>query len=192
MQIETIKFGLAAQAFSEICKAIESDAVDPTNPQVQVIFRDMAENLRTNADDCFMLKAQLEEAMARCKGLIAGLQAKQKSLAHALDNLYDAVQPHVTSNIKCNSGTLYIQQKLASEIYLPLGYDNRLEMDTIKAKKIDARFVKQKISYQLDKKEVEAFLKVGQTLDWAKLVEKKTLVMRGVKKDDGLSDSQRD
>jgi hypothetical protein len=185
--LTTIRFGLAAQAFAEVCRRIEDGEDNPLDPSTRLIFREIADNLQANAVDVFMLKAHLEEAMERCDQLLAGIKAKKKSLGNALDNLYDVVQENIKDKLKCDAGTIYNQDRKSVEVYLTLGYNNEVHIDDIKAKKIDARFIRQKTSYILDKKEVEAYLKVGQSLDWAKLVDKKSLVMRGVKKNDGLS-----
>lgn len=164
-----IPMGWAAAALAEMCDAIDAGA-EPSDVLVQV-FHDRKLELRDAVDRRIaffqVVKGQIDAAKAarnayaeqakRLEALLEAMKARTKEI----------IEEHPDLPYEGDLGKLCVQK--SPPAVKVMFEDRTLDKETIDLFGISERFIRTKVTYELDTKAVKAAIEAGEDIPWARI-----------------------
>jgi hypothetical protein len=166
-----VPISVAADTLACICDMIDSGEADPRKAVTLTLFEDAKGGLSRSVDEAIAFKAFLEGALETAKRIKGGWEKKRKQLEQVLEAFHSELERSMTAHPDIPFGGTIGRFTLANNppgVELAWG-DKTLTKDVIEFFNIDKSYVREKVSYEIDKAALARDLKAGVDVPWAKL-----------------------
>jgi len=158
--------------FYALMEIIENEEFDPdtgelidNSDDIKDLMKEINQNIETKLDNIEFIKAEYSSNIDNIKKEISRLQARQKSFLKKIESLKD-LQKYLMNG-----------DKFETSLY-SYGFRKSKQVEIIDDTLIDTEYLKEKVTYTIDKTKIKKAIESGIDVIGAEVIEKQNLSVR--------------